>query len=151
MFRGESRINLDAKGRMAIPAKYRDGLVESCQGRLIATVDPTDNLLFVYPLPRWEEIEEKIGALPSFNPKTRQIQQLLIGRAAELDMDANGRVLLPQSLREYAGLEKHVVLVGQRTKFELWDEATWQTRNEQWLAEARSGTDQPDELLSLVL
>src|SRR3989338_5462927 len=125
MFRGINHINLDAKGRMAMPTRYRDRLQVDCNGQLIATIDPEAPCLLLYPFPEWEVIEQKIQALPSFNKATRRIQRLLIGHATELEIDNQGRILLPQSLREYAKLNKSIVLVGQGKKFELWDETLW--------------------------
>ena len=108
MFRGLQSINLDAKGRLAIPTKYREPLAELCGARLVATIDTEERCLLIYPVNEWEEIQKKIEALPSFNPAARRIQRLLIGHATDLELDGSGRVLLPQPLREYAGLEKEV-------------------------------------------
>ncbi len=104
----------------------------------------------MYPLPEWEAIEEKIEALPSFNPTTRRIQRLLIGHATEVEVDANGRVLLPPPLREYARLGKKVVLIGQGKKFELWDEALWNERLDAWLDD-NGDDDMPAALAELTL
>ena len=126
MFRGIAEIHLDPKGRLAIPAKYRDVLDELCRGQLVATIDIQDTCLRIYPLPVWQQIESQLEALPSTNPGIRRIQRLLLGYASELEMDGNGRVLLPLSLRKYAQLDKKLVLVGQGKKFELWSEDNWQ-------------------------
>ncbi len=149
MFRGVTAINVDAKGRMAMPAKYRDRLQDCCEGRLVLTVD-FDRCLLVFPEPDWEQLERKLAKLPSLNPRARRLQRLLLGHASEVEMDSNNRILLPSVLREYAGLEKKVVLVGQGAKFELWDEETWNKNREEWLAEeAESGEPLPVELESL--
>ena len=132
-FRGINNISVDAKGRMAMPARYRERLLESCGGRLIVTVD-RDHCLLVYPLPEWEIIEEKLNALPSLNKQARLLQRLLIGHATELDMDGQGRILLPAMLRDFAGLKKKAVLIGQGKKFEIWDEETWNESQEEWVA-----------------
>ena len=124
MFRGASRLNLDAKGRLAIPTRYRERLNECCASELVITIDK-DRCLLVYPLPEWQEIERKLNKLPSYNKAARNLQRLLVGHATEVDMDAQGRVLLPQTLREFAGLQKQAMLVGQGNKFELWDEERW--------------------------
>jgi len=126
MFRGIAEINLDPKGRLAIPAKYREVLLELCRGQLVATIDIQDACLRIYPLPVWLELEAQLEALPGTNPGIRRIQRLLLGYASELDMDGNGRVLLPPSLRKYAQLDKKLVLVGQGKKFELWSDENWQ-------------------------
>lgn len=132
MFRGVNRINLDAKGRLAIPTRYRERLRECCASELVITVDP-DHCLLIYPMPEWQEIECKLMKLPSFNKAARQLQRLLVGYATELEMDAQGRVLLPPLLREFAGLKKHAVLIGQGIKFELWDESRWNEQRDEWL------------------
>lgn len=151
MFRGVNPINLDAKGRMAIPARYRETISEHCCGQLVATIDTEERCLLLYPLAEWEEIQEKIESLPSFNPAARRIQRLLIGHAADLDMDANGRLLLPAPLREYAELNKKIVLLGQGNKFEIWSEESWLATREQYLAEAEGGMELPEELQNLSL
>jgi MraZ protein len=94
----------------------------------------------------------KLAALPSFNPAARRIQRLLIGHATEAELDSHGRILLAPLLREYAGLNKRIMLVGQGKKFEIWDEEHWQQRRGQWLEE-ESSTDSslPDEVKSLSL
>lgn len=124
MFRGITQLSLDSKGRLAIPAKYRDGLVSSCDGRLIVTADPSKCLL-IYPQPAWEPIEQKLISLSSFDKKMRSLQRLLIGNAIDVEMDNAGRVLVSSPLRKFAGLTKNVVLVGQGAKFELWDGEQW--------------------------
>ena len=149
-FRGVSNLSLDAKGRIVLPARYRERLPEICQNQLIVTIDTDQPCLLIYPLPEWELIEEKIEALPSFNPTTRRIQRLLIGHATEVEVDGSGRMLLSNPLREYAKLGKKVVLIGQGKKFELWDEQLWGERMEDWLSE--SGSDEmPDALSELTL
>ena len=82
--------------------------------------------LLLYPLNEWEEVERKLKTLSSTNPAERRLQRLLLGHAAECELDGNGRLLLSQPLRSHAGLDKKVMLVGQLNKFELWDEARWQ-------------------------
>jgi len=151
MFRGVNHITLDAKGRMAMPTRYRDRLQERCGGQVVVTVD-RDHCLLVYPLPEWEEIERKLVRLPSLNKQARRLQRLLIGHATESQLDSNGRVLLSQPLREFAGLQRHAVLIGQGNKFELWDEQVWNERRDGWLAEEdEDGLELPAELESLSL
>ncbi len=116
-----------------MPARYRERLLEGCGGRLVVTVDQ-DHCLLVYPLPEWEVIETKLIALPSLNKQARLLQRLLIGHATELDMDAQGRILLPAMLREFAGLKKKAVIIGQGKKLEIWDEDTWGESQEEWVA-----------------
>jgi MraZ protein len=150
VFRGVSPLNLDAKGRMAMPMKYRVRLQELCEGQLVLTVD-RERCLLVYPLPEWEEIERKLVKLPTLNPQVRRLQRLLIGHATEVELDGAGRILLPPPLREFASLDKRVTLVGQGNKFELWNEGLWQERREEWLAEDEEGQSLPAQLESLSL
>lgn len=151
MFRGNNPINLDAKGRMAIPARYRDTLMDQCGGQLVATIDIQDKCLFIYPLPEWEKIEEQISSLPTFNPTTRRLQRLLIGHARELELDGSGRVLVPPELRSYAQIDKKTMLVGQGRRFELWDLDNWNGQRDAWLEEAANELSIPDEMLQLSL
>ena len=133
MFRGITQLSLDAKGRLAIPARYRGELMSSCTGHLIVTVDPSKCLL-IYPQPAWEPIEQKLNNLSSFNPKIRSLQRLLVGNASDVEMDTTGRILVSPPLRQFAGLSKDVVLVGQGAKFELWDEEQWNIQIENALS-----------------
>ena len=151
MFRGVNAIRIDVKGRLAIPARYRQVLRERCNGALVATIDTDESCLLIYPLDEWELIERKIAALPSLHPITRRIQRLLIGHATDVELDGNGRILIPPLLRDYAGLEKHAILLGQGRKFELWDESCWNLRRDQYLKEVSEATDIPVELQSLSL
>jgi MraZ protein len=132
LFRGASVLNLDAKGRMAMPAKYRDQLMEFCGGRLVITVD-RDHCLLLYPLPAWEEIEIELTRLGGLNPTVRQLQRSLMGSSEELELDAQGRIRLPSALREFARLQKRVALVGLGKKFELWNEDIWIEQRDAWL------------------
>lgn len=151
MFRGINAINVDVKGRMSIPTRYRQRLQDSAQGNLVVTIDTEERCLLLYPMPAWEVIEAKIESLPSFNKTTRRIQRLLLGHATETEMDKNGRILLPPLLREYASLDKRVILLGQGKKFEIWDEDAWQGQRDQWLNEELNDDSLPDELDSLAL
>lgn len=152
MFRGVNTIQLDEKGRLAMPTRYRDRLQTESDGTLVATIETEARCLLLYPLPDWEKIEAKIESLPSFNRAARRIQRLLIGHATELELDGSGRILLPQTLREYAGLQKSVVLLGQGKKFELWDEVLWQEAREGWLEDGLdTGGSLPPELEYLSL
>jgi len=133
MFRGANKVTLDAKGRLAMPTRYRERILERSNGRLIATVDRSDRCLLIYPLPEWEEIEAKLRALPTLHPVARKLQRLMIGHATDVDLDSSGRMLVPPALREYAVLTKTAMLVGQGNRFELWDETQWNESREQWL------------------
>jgi len=142
---------MDAKGRVAFPARYREKLGGEEREPIIITIDTQTRCLLVYPLNKWEEIEQEIQDLPSLNPAVRRFQRLLIGYASELQFDASGRILLPQALRDYASLEKKLVLVGQGKKMELWDEATWLAERDKWLEETNDDLELPDELLNISL
>lgn len=137
---------MDPKGRMAIPTRVRDALMESCGGRLVVTAHTEDRCLLVYPEPEWLTLLPQIEALPSFNKVSQRVKRILIGYASTLDIDANGRVLVPPTLREYASLDKKMMLVGQGKKLELWSE-------ESWLALLNEPADDeiPSEMLSLSL
>jgi MraZ protein len=151
VFRGVNSLTIDEKGRIAVPSRYREDLLEESAPHLVATIDTESTCLLLYPYTQWEIIEKKIEALPSFNPAARRIQRLLIGHATETALDSNGRILLPQALREYAKLTKNVVLIGQGKKFELWDEASWLACRQEWLEETSQVGDLPPDLLALSL
>lgn len=149
MFKGVTPINVDAKGRMAMPARYRERLQELCDGRLVLTVD-FDKCLMLFPEGEWEQLERKLARLPSLNPRARRLQRLLMGYASECELDGNGRILLPAVLREYAQLDKRIVLVGQGNKFEIWNEEIWNGNRDEWLAAEAAGEDaMPEELENL--
>lgn len=151
MFRGTSAINLDAKGRVAMPSRYRDELDERSEGQLVITIDLADPCLCIYPLSEWERIELELSRLPSLRPETRRLNRLLIGSAVDLELDGSGRMLIPSRLREHAKLEKRVVLVGQLYKFQLWDEQVWNELLESDLAAIKEQDGLPEELMNLVL
>ena len=138
MFRGVSSINLDAKGRLAIPTRYRSELQESCDCQLVATVavqgSGEDGCLWLYPMTEWELLEETISKLPTLNKMAEILRQFVIGYASECEMDGQGRVLLPERLRSFAKLEKQIVLLGQLKKFEIWSESSWAKKEIDWKA-----------------
>ena len=137
---------------MAVPAKHRDSLNELCDGQLVATIDTQSRCLMIYPLPAWQEIELQLQELPALNSAVRRFQRLTLGYASDLEFDGNGRMLLPQALRDYAQLEKKAVLVGQAKRFELWSEELWVNECSLALDEAAdSELPLPDELSALTL
>lgn len=136
MFRGLSSGQIDSKGRITIPANYRTLMVEESSGSLIVTIDTESRCLLLYPFPAWQIIEEKLESLPSFQPAARRIQRLLMGHATEVELDRQGRILLPNLLRDYAELDKTVMLVGQGKKIEIWSEPLWEDARVTWLAES---------------
>ena len=136
MFLGVSTLNLDAKGRMAIPAKYREALAECCASRVVVTINPREHCLWLYPEAEWNEIARKVAQLPTLNRQNLILQRLLLGHASELEMDGQGRILLSTELREYARLGKKISLIGQGHKFEIWDADGMLAEREGWLDEA---------------
>lgn len=134
-----------------MPSRYRDELVSRCAGQLIVTIDAIDRCLCIYPLPEWELIEAKLRELPSLREEARRLQRLLIGNAVDLELDANGRVLIPPRLRDYASLDKRVVLVGQLNKFQLWNENDWNAISAADLAAIKQPGGLPDEMRDLIL
>lgn len=151
MFRGANKVTLDAKGRVAVPARYRERLAAACESQLVLTVDRGPCLL-VYPLPDWEVIERELMAAGNLRPEVRRLQQLLIGHATEVELDGHGRVLVPQALREFAGLDGAAMFVGQGHRFEIWDEARWSARRDAILdTEMADDTELPAGLENLSL
>ena len=131
MFRGATQVTLDAKGRMVLPTRYRERILERCQGQLVV-------------------LEGKLMRLPTMNEASRKLQRLMVGHATDVELDAAGRLLLPPKLREFAALERDVVLVGQGNRFELWDEPRWNQSRDAWLAEDTAlPTDMPADLGNL--
>ncbi|MCP4790273.1 MAG: division/cell wall cluster transcriptional repressor MraZ [Gammaproteobacteria bacterium] len=151
MFRGAATINIDAKGRMAMPVRFRDMFAVASEGKLVITIDTEEHCLMIYPLPEWEIIQTKLGQLPSFNPAARRIQRLLIGHATDVELDGNGRILLPAVLRDYAQLEKKAILLGQGKKVELWSESLWNARRDEYIQIASHNSELPDTLHELSL
>ena len=138
MFRGINTATLDDKGRMALPTRYRETLNIACGGQVVVTIDMRESCLLLYPLPEWEIVQRKLEGLSNINNQARTLQRLLIGHATDLELDANGRILLPAMLRDYATLAKKLVIVGQGNKLELWAEDVWQEQMPNWLADAGS-------------
>ena len=148
MFRGINAITIDTKGRMAVPARYRDSL----SSNLVLTIDTEERCLLLYLEDEWRNIEASLQKLPSFNPAARRIQRLLSGHATDLALDGQGRILLPQELRQYAAIQKQAVLIGQGNKFEIWDDALWHEKRELWLSDDTKLQEQlPDEMKTFSL
>lgn len=135
-----------------MPTRYRERLLDRCAGHMVITIDIVEKCLAIYPLPEWEAIQQKLDGLSSFNSKTAMVKRMLMGNATDVEMDGNGRLLIPTKLRKYASLSKKVVLTGQGKKFELWDEESWDLRSEAWQADAAlEDGELPLELESLSL
>ena len=148
MFRGINALNIDGKGRLAVPTRYREALSPD----LVITIDTEETCLLLYPIIQWQKIEDNLQKLPSFNAAARRIQRLLIGHATDVELDGSGRVLLPPLLRDYAHLDKKVVLIGQGNKFEVWDEELWEARRTKWLADEALKEDLlPDDMKNFSL
>lgn len=150
MFFGETAINLDAKGRMALPTRYRESVEEASGNRLVLTYSAFDSgCLWLYPEPEWERVRDQVMSLSTFNPSHRGLQRRLVGSATQLELDGSARLLLPQTLRQVAGLEKKVVLMGMGARFEVWNE---NVLNQRRAEEERSIQEQASaEMAELVL
>lgn len=128
MLNGVTKLNLDAKGRLAIPSRYRERLTADCAGRLVVTLDP-DRRMVIYPYNEWKAVEGQLVELPSTKAAVK-LKRLILGHASDCDMDKNGRINLPPYLREKNGLDKQIVLVGIGKKFEVWNEESWNSECE---------------------
>jgi MraZ protein len=126
VFRGDQHLTIDAKGRMAIPTKYRETLLERYDGKLVVTADP-ESCLLLFTLQDWEEFERNLLKAQKEKqlPRLKKLKRFYIGQATELEMDGNGRILLPSTLRKFAGLDKKIVMCGQGDRFEIWNEQDW--------------------------
>ena len=121
MFRGRYQHTIDPKGRLSVPAKFRDALAPYGENLVVV---PNEHSLEVHPLEEWQRIEEKLNAQSLFAPEVRQLSRLYISRAKDITLDGAGRILLPPDTRKQAGLEKEVtILGGGRKMFEVWDRA----------------------------
>jgi len=120
---------------MALPTRFRESLTVVADGRLVLTIDVKEQCLLLYPLPAWEVVQNKLEALSNIGDEARRLQRLLIGHATDIDMDAQGRILVPPMLREFAQLDKKLVVVGQGNKLEIWSADQWQQRMSVWLSE----------------
>ena len=149
MSRGSSHISVDAKGRVSIPTKHRHTLSSEGDAALVVTISATDRCLLLYTVAAWVEVEAKLVSLPTLNPQIRKLKRMLIGHADDVAMDSNGRVLLPPALREFAGIGKKAVLVGQGDKFEVWDEAHWVAERDSMYDLELDEANLPEELASL--
>ena len=142
MFKGIHNINLDGKGRLTIPTKYRNTITDQSNGSMVVTMDTEEKCLLLYPSTIWATIEKKINDLPSFSKNHRRIQRILIGHAEDLDLDSAGRILLSKPLRLAADMSKKITLIGQGEKFEIWNEDTWNTKVNNWRSEETDESEQ---------
>lgn len=153
MLRGISTINLDTKGRIAIPTRYREELQSCCNGQLIVTVAVNERCvgergcLWLYPLAEWEQLEQTISKLPTLNKMAGKLRRFVIGNATECEMDNQGRLLLPEKLRAFAEMDKKLILLGQLNKFEIWNDTAWLTKEHEWLdSDDREGLEELESL-----
>ncbi len=130
MFQGPSEISLDAKGRLAIPTRYRDALQNMSQGHLVITAHP-HRCLLLYPRTAWEPIRDTIMRKSGLDRQTALLQGLLVGYADDVEMDAAGRVLVSPALRKFAGIERELMMFGQGSHFKLWSPSTWEQQFEE--------------------
>lgn len=150
LFKGVSQVSIDAKGRIAIPAKHRQTLMATGLGKLVLTLDP-DHCLLIYPQPIWQQLEPQFTSLPALNKQARIIQRIFLGYASEGEMDAQGRLLLPPPLRAVAGIKRQATLVGQGQKFELWNSAAWNAHLKRWMKKAAEEQEVTEVLESIRL
>lgn len=141
MFRGQSTISVDAKGRLAVPTRFRELVATLPSQELVITLNPWDLALWLYPVAEWLIIETKLAALSDFDRQSRRTKQIMRGYATDCACDGQGRVLLPPQLREIAGIDRQVTLLGQGNKLEIWDQAAWQTERDKWLRDVADGAD----------
>tara|TARA_B100001778_G_C18354660_1_gene523606 strand:- start:147 stop:635 length:489 start_codon:yes stop_codon:yes gene_type:complete len=132
MFKGISSLSIDIKGRASMPQRYRENFCAKNKCKLVITADK-DKCLLIYTQSNWIKIEKKLSNLPSYNKEARFIQRLVIGHATESEIDSQGRFLIPNPLREYADIQKKIILLGQGSKFELWSESVWNKNMKSWL------------------
>lgn len=141
MFEGATQLSLDAKGRLAIPARHREPLLAAAEGGLVLTVNPQGGCLLLYPQPAWQPIRDKILKAPSFDARAAAMKRVLVGSARTEELDSAGRLLVAPELRSIAKLEKSVWLVGMGSHFEIWSDAGWMRQYE--VAEEAFSSDVP--------
>ncbi|OEY66689.1 division/cell wall cluster transcriptional repressor MraZ [Marinobacter sp. X15-166B] len=150
-FLGSHAINMDAKGRLAIPAKVREEFSHAGGSRVVLTAnaadDESERCILLYPEAQWAEVRAQIDGLPNMSRAVRRLQRLMLGHAVAADFDAAGRILIPPTLRRHAHLEKKLMLIGQGKKLELWSEERWND----WLDGSGDGDDIPPEMQALSL
>jgi MraZ protein len=123
MFRGRFEHSIDTKGRVSIPSKFREILSTNFDERLIIT--NFDDCLWAYPYAEWQKIEERVAALPQFKPEVKALQRVFVSAANECPIDRQGRILIPQTLRDYAGINRDLVFVGMTRRIEIWSTERW--------------------------
>ncbi len=148
MFRGRYEHTIDQKGRLSIPAHFRELLSDHYkEEKLIVT--NLDQCLWAYPVKEWNKVEDKIAALPQMKPEVKALQRFFVSAAAECPLDPNGRIVVPTTLRNYGAITKDVVLVGMTNRIEIWSKERWQKVAEQ--AEKDIASNMGDQLANLGL
>ncbi|MDE0038296.1 MAG: division/cell wall cluster transcriptional repressor MraZ [Gammaproteobacteria bacterium] len=146
MFRGISKASLDDRGRFAVPARFRDSLRSSSAGKLVITIDRQEKCLLLYPDSEWEAVEKRLEQLSNLRPAVRQLQRMLVGFATDVELDNNGRVLIPPILRDYAEIDRSVMVMGQPNKLELWSEDVLNAEMPQWRSQGNEAFESLKEL-----
>lgn len=152
LFRGFNKISIDNKGRLAVPSRYRELISVQAENSLVITLNPLDRSLWLYPLPEWDVIEDKLASLSDFDKQSRRTKQMMRGYATDCQLDSQGRILIPKELRSYADLTKQAVILGQGNKFEIWNEKAWEAQRDVWLETVGDDSQStPESLQSLSL
>ncbi len=132
---------------MALPTRLRETLQQVCLGNVVLTIDIREKCLMLYPLAEWEKVQATLTGLANVRSEIRTVQRLLIGHATDLELDSQGRVIIPKLLRDFAELDKKLILLGQGNKIEVWNEALWNERLGSWLeSDVVNSLDDLDEL-----
>ena len=147
MYRGCSLLNIDNKGRLAVPTRYRPRLTSEADSSLVLALNPWEKSLLLYPSNKWALIDAKLARLPDTDRQSRRIKQMMWGYASDCHLDGQNRILIPQELRDYAGLSKQVAFLGQGNKFEIWDGRTWGSQRDQWLDQIGNGDNEVSSAL----
>ena len=145
------QASIDAKGRMALPMRFRQQLANFADGNVVVTVDTQEPCLLIYPEFEWNLVQEKVENLPSFDKYAIRTKRMLIGHATDTELDSNGRILLSPVLRKFAKLDKKVTLLGQGKKIELWSESIWDTRCNEYINQDVSAAELPEAMRDLSL
>jgi MraZ protein len=147
-FYGCHALNMDTKGRIAIPTRVREDLAEVSGGHIVVTANADEErCLAIYPEPQWQEVKQQVEALPNMSKAARRLQRKVLGHATPLELDSAGRILVPPTLRSYARMDKKLMLVGQGKKLELWSEERWND----WMDGGEDDGEMPPEMESLSL
>ena len=145
MFRGISKASLDDRGRFAVPARFRDALRSSSGGKLVITIDRQEKCLLLYPDCEWDAVEKRLEHMANLHRAVRQLQRMLVGFATDVELDNNGRVLIPPILRDYAEIDRSVMVMGLPNKLELWSEDVLHAEMPQWRSQGNEAYESLNE------